>query len=346
MELSIIIVSYKCKDKLRVALDAVYASRANFDYEVILLDNFSEDGTVEMVNNEYLTKPDISAKTSFFANSTNDGFGAANNQGIAKAKGEYVLLLNPDTKVAPETLQVMMDFMKAHPEVGISTCKLVKGNGELDLACRRSFPDPWVSFFRLSGLSKLFPKNKKLAAYNLTYKSMDEETEIDACVGAFMFISPKCLKALQVDSESSFVNPRYAEGFSEARATADKQLSVDSGQKELVTGHSSLATPAFFDPAFYMYGEDLDMCYRAKESGFKIWYYPKTTTIHYKGQSSRKAPKRALYAFYDAMWIFYKKHLYKKYPKVFSWLVFCGIWGLYWIKRLQNFFRKEQIVSK
>jgi GT2 family glycosyltransferase len=193
----------------------------------------------------------------------------------------------------------MHDFMESRPEVGIATCKLVKGNGELDWACRRSFPDPWVSFFRLSGLSKLFPNNKTLAAYNLTYKSIDEETEIDSCVGAFMFISPACLKAVKG-----------------------------------------------FDTDYYMYGEDLDMCYRAKQAGFKVWYYPKTTTIHYKGQSSRKAPKRALYAFHDAMWIFYRKHLYNKYNPLFSGLVYVGIWGRYYLKLMQNLFRKEKIVSK
>jgi GT2 family glycosyltransferase len=88
------------------------------------------------------------------------------------------------------------------------------------------------------------------------------------------------------------------------------------------------------------------MCYRAKQAGFKVWYYPKTTTIHYKGQSSRKAPKRALYAFHDAMWIFYRKHLYNKYNPLFSGLVYVGIWGRYYLKLMQNLFRKEKIVSK
>jgi GT2 family glycosyltransferase len=299
MELSIVIVSYKCKDKLRVTLDAVYASEVNFTYEVLLIDNDSQDGTVEMVEQEYLAKPDIAAKIVWVKNSANVGFGKGNNQGLEKAKGKYVLLLNSDTKVAPDTLQVMMDFMKSRPDVGIATCKLMKANGDLDWACRRSFPDPWVSFFRLSGLSKLFPKNKTLAAYNLTYKSIDEETEIDSCVGAFMFISPACLEAVKG-----------------------------------------------FDADYYMYGEDLDMCYRAKQAGFKVWYYPKTTTIHYKGQSSKRAPKQMLYAFHDAMWIFYRKHLKSKYPAPFNWLVYIGIWGRYYVKLIQNMLRKEAYVSK
>jgi GT2 family glycosyltransferase len=191
-----------------------------------------------------------------------------------------------------------MDFMKARPDVGIGSCKLVKGDGSLDLGCRRSFPDPWVSFFRLSGLSLLFPNNKKLAAYNLTYKSVDEETEVDACSGAFMIMSPECF-----------------------------------------------ARVGLLDEEFYMYGEDLDWCFRAKQAGFKVWYYPQTSTIHFKGQSS-KQNSYALRAFHDAMWIFYSKHLKRKYPAPFGWLVWIGIYGRYTLKRVVNVFKKETIVSK
>ncbi len=298
MDLSIITVPYKDKDKLRVTLDALFVSKTSYSYEVVIVDNDSGDGTIEMLEQEYLYNSSLSAKITLIKN-TNEGFSKGNNRGIKIAKGQYVLLLNPDTKVAPETLQVMMDFMKQHSEVGIATCKLVRASGELDWAARRSFPDPTTAFYRLSGLSKLFPKSKKFASYNLTYKSVDEETEIDVCVGAFMLISPACLAAIKG-----------------------------------------------FDEDFYMYGEDIDLCYRAKQAGFKIWYYPRTTTIHYKGQSSRKAPTRSLYAFHDAMWIFYKKHLAKKYNPLFNALVYLGIWLRYYQKLFFNFFRKEKFVSK
>jgi GT2 family glycosyltransferase len=298
LDLSIIFVNYKDKAHLLDALEAVYSSRVNFDYEVIVVDQDSQDGSLEAVEQKFFGNEENKKRTKLIPN-INDGFVGGNNLGIKHAQGKYTLLLNCDTKVEPDTLQIMMDFMKSRPDVGISTCKLMKPNGELDWACRRSFPDPWVAFFRLSGLSKIFKNHKKIAAYNLTYKSIDEETEIDACVGAFMFISPDCLKAVRG-----------------------------------------------FDTAFYMYGEDLDMCYRAKQAGFKVWYYPKTTTMHFKGQSSRKAPKRALYAFHDAMWIFYGKHLYNKYPRIFSLLVYIGIWGRYYQKLLFNAFRKEQFVSR
>lgn len=298
MDLSIIFVNYKDKEHLLDALEAVYGSQVHFEYEAIVIDNDSRDGSLDAVKEKFFSDANKVARTKLVPN-VNNGFVGGNNLGISLATGEYTLLLNCDTKLNPDTLQIMMDFMKSHSEVGIATCKLMKANGDLDWACRRSFPDPWVSFFKLSGLSKLFPTSKKLASYNLTYKSVDEETEIDACAGAFMFISPACLN--------------------------------------VVKG---------FDTDYFMYGEDLDMCKRAKDAGFKIWYYPKTTTIHYKGQSSRKASSRSLYAFHDAMWIFYRKHLYQKYPRPFSWLVYSGIWSRYYVKLIENSFRKEAYVSK
>jgi GT2 family glycosyltransferase len=298
MDISIVFVSYRSKDVLKVALPAVYNSVTKYSYEVIIVDNDSSDDTVEFLEKEFLSNPTYAAKTKIIRNE-NNGFGGGNNRGIDDARGDFILILNCDTKVSPDTLEIMTDFMKSRSDVGISTCKLVKANGELDWACRRSFPDPWVSFFRLSGLSKLFPKNKKLAAYNLTYKSVDEETEIDSCSGAFSFVSRACM--------------------------------------EKIKG---------FDLDYFMYGEDLDLCFRAKQAGFKVWYYPKTTTVHYRGHTSKREPKRTLYAFHDAMWIFYKKHLYPKYPRPFSWLVYVGIWSRYYVKLLENMLRKEKYVSK
>ncbi len=81
------------------------------------------------------------------------------------------------------------------------------------------------------------------------------------------------------------------------------------------------------DEDYFMYGEDLDWCWKCKQAGYKVWYYPKTTTIHYKGESSKKARFKTLKAFHDAMWIFYKKHYSQQYPFFFSWLIWLAIYG-------------------
>lgn len=296
MELSIIIVPYKCKDQLDVTLDAVYNSQVNFEYEVIIIDNDSKDGTVEMVKEKYLSEPERAAKTTLIENE-NVGFGIANNQGMKMAKGKYMLLLNPDTKVAQDNLQTMYDFMKTRPDIGIATCKLVRPNGEIDPASRRSEPNPKASFYRLSGLQFLFPS--RFGIYNALHINSAESHELEACSGAYMFMTRECF--------------------------------------EKTNG---------FDENYFMYGEDLDLCRKARESGLKIWWHPVTTCVHYKGQSSGKAPQRSLYAFHDAMWIYYKKWYRSNHSSLFAGLIYAGIWGRYYWKSLRNLFRKKKFVSK
>lgn len=296
MDLSIIIVPYKCKDQLDVTLEAVYNSQVNFEYEVIVIDNDSQDGTVEMVREKYLSDPAKAVKTTLVEN-PNVGFGIANNQGMKLAKGKYMLLLNPDTKVDPDNLQVMMDFMKTRPDIGIASCKLVRPDGEIDPASRRSEPDPKASFYRLSGLQYLFPKT--FGIYNALDKDPTVSHELDSCSGAYMFMTRECFEKTQG-----------------------------------------------FDEDYFMYGEDLDLCRKTREAGLKVWWHPMTSCVHYKGQSSAKAPQRSLYAFHDAMWIYYNKWYRKQHSFLMTGFIYIGIWGRYYWKSFRNLFRKKKFVSK
>ncbi len=296
IDLSIVIVPYRAKDEMRVTLDAVYASKTQYNYEVIIVDNDSKDGTLEMIRQDYLSRPEIAEKTVLIENS-NEGFGKGNNKGMAVAKGDFILLLNPDTKVAEDNFQVMVDFMKAHPNIGMSSCKLIKANGEIDWASRRSEPNPKIAFYRLSGLQTLFPKT--FGAYNVLDKHVDEETQVDCIVGAYMMISRDCYRRV-----------------------------------------------GGFDEDFFMYGEDVDLCYRTRRAGYKIWYYPKTYSYHYKGQSSKKASTFALYHFHNAMWIYYKKHYQHKTNFILNGLIYLGIWARYWLKLVINHFKTDKAISK
>jgi GT2 family glycosyltransferase len=129
----------------------------------------------------------------------NGGYAYANNLGLralgfahtsdekpSESTPRYAWVLNPETLLPPSTLQEMLDFMEAHPEAGVAGPRLVLADGNLDLACRRSFPSPKVSFYRMVGLSKLFPKSRRFGRYNLTYLDPDKVAEIDSVVGAFM----------------------------------------------------------------------------------------------------------------------------------------------------------------
>ncbi len=180
-DLSVVIVHYETPDLLRKCLDAVDAARDGLVVEVIVIDNAS----VGFMPAEWA---DQDRRVTVLANDRNRGFAAATNEGLTRARGRYLLLLNPDAFVAPDTFASLIEFMDAHPDVGCSTARLEMEDGRLDLACRHLFPTPVRSFYRITYLSKLFPKSQRFAQYNMTYLDEYVETEIDAPCGAFMFV--------------------------------------------------------------------------------------------------------------------------------------------------------------
>jgi len=143
------------------------------------------------------------------ANPTNGGFSQANNLGLrrlgfgaapedsaAALTPRYALLLNPDTVVPPDGLRLMLERMDADPQLGAAGPRLIMLDGNLDLACRRSFPTPEVMFWRVTGLSKLFPKSRLFGRYNMTYLDEHQETEVDCVVGAFMLVRREAIRAV------------------------------------------------------------------------------------------------------------------------------------------------------
>jgi hypothetical protein len=196
LDLGIVIVNWNTRDLLRECLKSLEAGDASVQRRIIVVDNASDDGSVAMVRAEF---PSIEV----IANPTNGGFSQANNLGL-KALGfggaasdnlpRYALLLNPDTIVPPDGLRNMLDRMDADPRLGIAGPRLVMPDGKLDLACRRSFPTPEVSLWRMTGLSKLFPKSKLFGRYNMTYLDEHLETEVDCVVGAFMMVRREAIQ--------------------------------------------------------------------------------------------------------------------------------------------------------
>jgi N-acetylglucosaminyl-diphospho-decaprenol L-rhamnosyltransferase len=194
LDLGIVIVNWNTRDLLRECLKSLEASDPSVRRRVVVVDNASSDGSVAMVNAEF---PIPTIKV--IANPVNGGFSQANNLGL-RALGfdpacrttpdvpRYALLLNPDTVLPPDALRRMIDRVDADPVIAIAGPRLVMPNGKLDLACRRSFPTPEVSLWRMTGLSKLFPKSRRFGRYNVTYLDEHLETEVDCVVGAFMMV--------------------------------------------------------------------------------------------------------------------------------------------------------------
>lgn len=254
-DLSIIIVNYNVKEYLKNLLHSIKKASQNLSTEIFVVDNASDDGSVEMIREKF---PEVK----LIANEKNLGFGKANNLALKEASGKFILLINPDTLVAEDTFSKLIEFFESHPDAGMVGCKILNPDGTLQLACRRSFPGPWTSFTKVTGLSSLFPKSKLFARYNLTYLDENQTYEVDAISGSFMMMR---------------------------KEVYDK-----------VGG---------FDEQFFMYGEDLDLCYRIQKAGYKIYYVHTTQIIHYKGESTKRSSLDETKVFYNAMHLFVKKHL-------------------------------------
>ncbi len=204
-DLGIVIVNYNTRDLLRRCLETVLASEG-VSFRLCVVDNASADGSAAMVAREF---PDVH----LIANETNVGYPAANNQGLRamgfergrKGTARYALLLNPDTELPPDALAQMTAFLDAHPQAGIAGPRLVRPDGSLDLACRRAFPSPEVAFYRLTGLSRLFPRSRRFGRYNLTYLPVDETAEVDSVVGAYMQVRAEAIEAVGLLDESFFM---------------------------------------------------------------------------------------------------------------------------------------------
>jgi GT2 family glycosyltransferase len=254
IDLSVIIVNYNVKDYLLQCLRSLDEACTPLSAEIIVVDNHSSDGSVADLRVAF---PHVH----WHALEENIGFGRANNVGLEQARGRYVLYLNPDTIVGPETLTSMVRYLDANPGVGMAGCKVLNPDGSFQVACRRGLPTPWASFCKLFGLQSLFPSVKLFSEYNLMYRSIDDTYPVDALIGAFMMGRTELMKSL-----------------------------------------------GGFDPEFFMYGEDIDLCYRVKKAGFEVHYVHETSIIHYKGESTKRSSLNEVRVFYEAMEIFARKH--------------------------------------
>ena len=284
-DLSVIIVNYNVREFLRQSLLSLRPALQNLAAEVFVVDNASSDGSVEMVRQKF---PEVT----LIANHDNVGFARANNQALRQATGRVVVLLNPDTIVQEDTFTAIQTFFAQHPTTGMVGCKVLNPDGTLQLACRRSFPTPWIAFTRLSGLSRLFPKSRWFGKYNLTYLPENETTEVEAISGSFMAVRREALTKV-----------------------------------------------GFLDEDFFLYGEDLDWCFRLRAAGWKIHYFPGTQIIHFKGESAKQSDLDNLRLFYQAMILFVRKHFRPESPAGF----YKGRPGLqpasYWLLHLAIWFR-------
>jgi hypothetical protein len=251
--ISAIIVNWNTRALLKKCLDAIIVSSQGLDVDVWVVDNGSQDGSPAMVKADY-------PQVHLIENQANVGFARANNQAARECQGEYLLLLNSDAFVYPNTLRCMLKVMADFPQAGAVGCQLLNEDLSLQRSCY-SFPTLATELWQTLWLDRLFPKSKLFGEYLMTYWQMDDPREVDVVMGACMLV--RC---------------------------------------------SALGEAELFDETFFMYSEEVDLCYRLKHSGWKVRYAPDAKAVHLWGGSARLVKVETLIRLYRSRVQFFRKH--------------------------------------
>lgn len=261
MKLSIIIVNYNVTELLRNCLLSIQKYLEDIHYEVIVIDNASTDSSWGDLIPEF-------PKVHFISSLVNEGFAKANNRAVQIAKGEYLLILNPDTEIESYYIQEILDFADSKESFGCLGVRMHDVKGDFLPESKRSVPDMFNSF------EKLFInfKNNNSKSYYRNDIAEFENAEVEVVTGAFCLIKKEVY--------------------------------------ERIGG---------FDETYFMYGEDIDLCYTLLNNGYKNYYYGKASILHHKGESTVK-DEVYLERFYGAMQIFISKYYKQSKPLQYSLL--------------------------
>jgi len=263
-----VIVSYRSRQMLRDCLESLREYPPADGLRITVVDNASGDGTADVVR-EF-------SEVRLIELEENVGFSKANNLVLRETTAEYVLVLNPDTLLCEETLDVLLRLMDDDSRIGIAGCRLVQEDGTFDHAARRSFPTPASALGHFLRVGRSDRAPTALAAYRAPDVS---EGPVDAVNGAFMLMR--------------------------------REMLDDIG---------------LFDEGYWMYMEDLDLCYRAARAGWTTWYEPSVAAVHIKaGTSGHHRRLRLNYAFHYGMFRYYRTHLAPERSSAFNVLVYSGI---------------------
>ena len=279
MDVSIVILNYNTCQPLRACLRALLAegsttlSGGPLQVEVFVVDNASSDASADMVASEF-------AWVRLIRSPRNGGFAYGNNQALRLVHGSAILLLNPDTLMPRGGIARFVELLARHPEAGIVGPKLVKEDGCMHLACRRSFPTPAIAFYRVSGLSRWLARSPRFGRYNLTFVDEDAPIEVDSACGACLLVRRSVLDAI-----------------------------------------------GLLDERFFMYGEDIDWCLRAREAGWTVRYEPSVVVTHLHGAASRQRALRTTFHFFRAMDLFYRKHYVDRYHPLLTGVIRTAIYA-------------------
>jgi N-acetylglucosaminyl-diphospho-decaprenol L-rhamnosyltransferase len=267
--LDVVVVSYRSRDLVRECLAALYKHAPRAAMQVYVIDNASGDGTLKLVQREFPEAETLAA-------GGNLGFGRATNRGIHAGSGEYVLTLNPDTRITAGALDQLVAVLDNRPEVAAAGPRLELPDGRVDHAAARAFPTVLGTLGHFTGLARLSRIPGSLALY----RSVPEDAgPVDLVCGACMLLR-----------------------------------------------RSALDEVGAFDEGYWMYMEDIDLCYRLAQAGWKTWYEPGACVLHAKRATSRDGRSlRLAWSFHAGMWRFYHDHYAPRRIKLVNGTVYAGI---------------------
>jgi GT2 family glycosyltransferase len=252
--LSVVIVTHNSSRDLPACLDSLREHTMGIEYEVIVADNASADGTADLVEQRY-------PWVRLIRRSENSGLSAAINDGARATSGEFIAVLNPDVRFQGDVLAPLAAYLREHEDVGVVAPKLLNEDGSLQLSCR-AFPGySTVVFNRYSIVTKLFPRNRLSSRYLMSDSGHATTRDVDWVSGAAMML------------------PRRV--FDEVGG---------------------------WDAGFFMFNEDVDLCRRVTNAGYRVVYKPDVSLFHKIGVSTSTSP-RLVIARHRSMWRYYRKHL-------------------------------------
>ncbi len=263
-QVDICIVSWRTRDLLRACLGSLAGEPEV--RRVIVVENASGDGTAEMLRSEF-------PQVLLIANPENRGYAAANNQAIEASSAPFVLLLNPDTEVKAGAIGAMLEVFDEDRRIGAVAPQLLFPDGRVQPSCR-SFPEPAAVLSDMLGLSRLFPRSSRLAAYRMAYWDHGSRRDVDQPM---------------------------------ASAIAIRRAALDE--------------VGLFDEAFPLYFNDVDLCYRLKQAGWRIVFEPRAKVLHHHGQSTRQVRARAIIESHQSLVRFYRKHYRGRACRLCYWSV-------------------------
>lgn len=301
IDLSIIILNYNTSDWLENVLRSIEEfSPQKSVFEVIVVDNASSDDSVAMVEEKF---PSVRMVQS----ADNGGFAKGNNQGIEKAIGRYVMLLNSDAEFTENSdIDACIDYLDKHQQVAVLSPKLVLPDGGIDLASHRGEPTPWAAFTYMSGLEKLIPNSKTFGQYHQTWQNFDETHLIEACSGAAMVVRHEAIDEVGMLDEAFFM---YAEDLDWCKRFRE----------------------AGYQIVFFPKCQIIHYKYKSGQSKPSEQIVPERF-LQIPGFSAKPPVKnKARFHFYNTMKQYYTKH-YQVSSPVQTWFIHKTVDILHWLK--------------